>query len=179
MITINDKRKEYKFWLEEFSDNYFRIYEKLTDIDFVLIYDNFFPNIAYNVYNWNEIKIKPILNFKSNIDRNLFCNDIIFNFYKNPISLKDEIFVKMVNINFMDYIGKHISISKLNFKTICKNSEYCIFDLDDKCYVKFEDFENYIKVKIEKFYHDNNFYWTDKLKLDFKIYETSIIFDLT
>lgn len=56
MVTLIDNRKNYKYWIESNGENFTRIYEKLFEDNFLMIYDSILGNISWNIYSWNEIK---------------------------------------------------------------------------------------------------------------------------
>lgn len=155
MIKIKDERKNYDYWLEEISDTCYRIYKKLNDNDFLLIHDNFLPNISYPVYSWGELKnnIKPIKKIPesdSHVKRKVkfdgVCN-LMQDFDKSEPILNVQILLSE-KLDLINYAGMFIRIYMQNnseiFRICSKDNNYVLYSHVRKEYYPIEDVENLI-----------------------------------
>ncbi len=110
MISITDKRLEYKYWIDLGTTD-ITIYEK-TKIGFICIYDNVVPANVGIVFNYEDIKhrIKPIdEKYNSKISVNYYntsCEKEVVDFeYKLDQITGDKIIIGLEDFDYKKFSG--------------------------------------------------------------------------
>lgn len=155
MLSLKDKRKDYKFW-GDIGVKDISIFEKISDSKFICIFDNIVPVYEGMIFDYESIKdrIKPIdPKYNSKINISLWTSEsIIKKFPINFVIKNDDVELRFEE-EFIpeDYVGKYIRINNNHIYRVCRRDNEVEIYTETLSYTSTkEDIVGLLKYMIEK-----------------------------